>query len=40
MYMALPDKYENFSEWYEKVTEEAGIIDKRYPVKGMLVWKP
>lgn len=38
--MALPDKYENFSEWYEKVTEEAGIIDKRYPVKGMLVWKP
>jgi len=38
--MPLPDKYKNFSEWYEKVTEEAEIIDKRYPVKGMLVWKP
>ncbi len=38
--MPLPDKYSRFSEWYEKVTEEAEIIDKRYPVKGMLVWKP
>ena len=38
--MVLPDKNKNFSEWYERVTEEAEIIDKRYPVKGMLVWKP
>lgn len=38
--MPLPDKYKKFSEWYEKITEEAEIIDKRYPVKGMLVWKP
>jgi len=38
--MPLPDKYKRFSEWYEKITEEAEIVDKRYPVKGMLVWKP
>ncbi len=33
-------KYSNFSEWYDYVVEAADIIDKRYPVKGMLVWKP
>jgi len=33
-------KYVNFSEWYDYVIEAADIIDKRYPVKGMLVWKP
>lgn len=36
----LPDKYKEFSEWYEIILEEAEIIDKRYPLKGMLVWKP
>ena len=34
------DKYAKFSEWYDHVIEAADIIDKRYPVKGMLVWKP
>lgn len=33
-------KYEKFSEWYDHVIEAADIIDKRYPLKGMLVWKP
>ncbi|MFA4640031.1 proline--tRNA ligase [Pyrococcus kukulkanii] len=31
---------ENFSEWFNDVIEEAGILDKRYPVKGMNVWLP
>lgn len=38
--MGLPDKHKNFSEWYDEVVEEADLIDKRYPVKGMIVWKP
>lgn len=33
-------KHTNFSEWYDHIIEAADIIDKRYPVKGMLVWKP
>ena len=31
---------ENFSEWYNEVVEAAGLVDKRYPVKGMHVWRP
>ncbi len=31
---------ENFSEWYNEVIEAAGLVDKRYPVKGMHVWLP
>lgn len=34
------DKYENFDEWYHSVLREADIVDIRYPVKGMIVWKP
>ncbi|MEL9909468.1 MAG: proline--tRNA ligase [Desulfurococcus sp.] len=34
------DKYENFPEWYHAVLKEAGVIDIRYPVKGMYVWMP
>ncbi|ACL11327.1 prolyl-tRNA synthetase [Desulfurococcus amylolyticus 1221n] len=34
------DKYENFPEWYQAVLKEAGVIDIRYPVKGMYVWMP
>lgn len=33
-------KQENFSEWYNDVIERAGLSDKRYPVKGMNVWRP
>jgi len=29
-----------FSEWFHNILEEAGIIDTRYPVKGMHVWLP
>jgi len=31
-------KEENFSEWYNEIVEQAGLTDKRYPVKGMNVW--
>ncbi len=31
-------KNENFSEWYNQVISVAGLIDKRYNVKGMFVW--
>ncbi len=31
---------ENFSEWYQEVLASAEIVDNRYPVKGMLVWRP
>ncbi|MHA1238050.1 MAG: proline--tRNA ligase [Candidatus Odinarchaeia archaeon] len=34
------DKEKNFSEWYEEILKIADIVDNRYPVKGMLVWKP
>ena len=33
-------KSDNFSEWYNDVVEKAGLIDKRYPIKGMDVWRP
>lgn len=29
-----------FSEWYTNILFEADIIDVRYPVKGMYVWRP
>ena len=29
-----------FSEWFHNILEEAEIIDTRYPIKGMHVWKP
>lgn len=32
-------KEEDFSVWYHKVLEEAGILDMRYPVKGMLIYR-
>src|SRR2546426_3403403 len=33
-------KDEEFSEWYNEVIERAELSDKRYPVKGMNVWRP
>ncbi|RLF48550.1 MAG: proline--tRNA ligase, partial [Thermoplasmata archaeon] len=36
---ALPKKSE-FSEWYTEVVERADLCDKRYPIKGMNVWRP
>ena len=31
---------EKFDEWYNEIVEEAELCDKRYPVKGMNIWKP
>jgi prolyl-tRNA synthetase len=36
----LPDKSQQFIDWYLEVVERAGLTDKRYPVKGMNVWTP
>jgi prolyl-tRNA synthetase len=30
---------DKLSDWYHKVLEEAGIIDMRYPIKGMLIYR-
>ena len=38
--MSLGDPEVDFSEWYNEIVEEAGLTDKRYPVKGMNVWPP
>lgn len=32
-------KKKNFSGWYHQVLEESKIIDSRYPIKGMLVYR-
>lgn len=36
----MVEKAEDFSEWYNDIIERADLIDKRYPVKGMDVWRP
>lgn len=33
-------KGQDFDEWYNEIVERADLCDKRYPVKGMNVWKP
>jgi prolyl-tRNA synthetase len=33
------EKYNNFSEWYDKVLLEAEVVDDRYPVKGFSVYR-
>jgi prolyl-tRNA synthetase len=35
----LPRKAD-FSEWYTEILWRAGVIDNRYPVKGLYVWYP
>jgi len=30
----------NFGEWYSNILKVAGIVDVRYPVKGIYVWCP
>jgi prolyl-tRNA synthetase len=34
------EKWKDFSEWYNRVIDDAGLVDKRYPIKGMNVWTP
>ncbi|RIB35168.1 MAG: proline--tRNA ligase [Candidatus Nanoclepta minutus] len=36
----MMDKNRNFSEWYNEIIRSADIIDDRYPIKGMPVYKP
>jgi len=31
---------EKFDEWYNEIVEKADLCDKRYPVKGMNIWRP
>ena len=35
----IPSKSE-FNTWYPAIVEIADLVDKRYPIKGMDVWKP
>ena len=35
----IPAKSE-FNSWYPAIVEIADLVDKRYPIKGMDVWKP
>ncbi len=35
----IPSKSE-FNSWYPAIVEIADLVDKRYPIKGMDVWKP
>lgn len=37
--MELPEK-SRFSEWFNELIFTAGIMDVRYPVKGIYVWMP
>jgi len=30
---------DKFSDWYHRIIEEAGLIDMRYPIKGMLIYR-
>ncbi|DAC08804.1 MAG TPA: hypothetical protein D7I09_07145, partial [Candidatus Poseidoniales archaeon] len=36
----IPSKSEAFTEWYPFIVEAAELVDKRYPIKGMDVWRP
>ena len=35
----IPSK-SDFKEWYPFIVEAAELVDKRYPIKGMDVWRP
>lgn len=36
----IPSKEEDFNAWYPFIVEAAELVDKRYPIKGMDVWRP
>ncbi len=36
----IPSKTEDFNAWYPFIVEAADLVDKRYPIKGMDVWRP
>ncbi len=33
-------KSADFNEWYNEIVELADLCDKRYPIKGMNIWRP
>ena len=33
-------KFDNFSEWFDDVLFDSGLMDNRYPIKGFSVYKP
>ncbi|MEM2415766.1 MAG: proline--tRNA ligase [Nitrososphaerota archaeon] len=39
MSISSEKKVLNFTEWFDKILEEAKIVDNRYPVKGFLVYR-
>ncbi|MDP7001361.1 MAG: His/Gly/Thr/Pro-type tRNA ligase C-terminal domain-containing protein [Candidatus Poseidoniaceae archaeon] len=36
----IPSKAQDFNAWYPFIVEAADLVDKRYPIKGMDVWRP
>ncbi len=36
----IPSKEDDFNSWYPFIVEAAELVDKRYPIKGMDVWRP
>ncbi len=36
----IPSKNDDFNAWYPFIVEAAELVDKRYPIKGMDVWRP
>jgi prolyl-tRNA synthetase len=36
----LPDKFKQFGEWYDLISEKAELADVRYGVKGFVVFRP
>lgn len=36
----IPSKVDDFNSWYPFIVEAAELVDKRYPIKGMDVWRP
>lgn len=36
----IPSKADDFNSWYPFIVEASELVDKRYPIKGMDVWRP
>jgi prolyl-tRNA synthetase len=34
------NRVNNFPDWYERALDVGDMIDSRYPIKGMYIWKP
>lgn len=40
MKSGLPKRSKDISRWYTRIVEIADLCDKRYPIKGMNIWRP